>query len=124
MRLSPPPHQILLCISPFCDQRLRRTQTFPSGDGASHVHGSITCRTSFAISANAPLKNLIQGGETLQRPVGIFGSLLPAGKITAQEAATEVPLVLLAQRGLRHSTGRPILQTPPPPGGGASHVHG
>ena len=34
------------------------------------------------------------------------------------------PLILPAQMGLRHRTDRPILQTPPPSGGGASRFHG
>ena len=58
------------------------------------------------------------------RPICIFGSLSPAGKITAQEAAISVPLVLPSQRGLRHRTILPILQNPPPSGVGAYHVHG
>ena len=77
----------------------------------------------FDISIIVLLKNLIQGGERLQRP-GLFGSLFPSSQIMDQDEVTAVPLVLPAQRWLQNRTGQQILQTPPPSGGGASRIHG
>ena len=122
--LSPPPQWIRIFTSHFRARRLRQNQTLPSGGRESRVHSSTTCRASFAVRINALLTNLIQGGEIMWIPTRIFGSLSPAGKITAQEAATTVSFVLPSQRGLRHCTSRPILQNPYSSGGGASHVHG
>ena len=65
----------------------------------SRIHGSTTRRSSFAVSDNVLQANLIQGEERLRRPAGLFGSLFPAGQITAQEAAAAVPHVLPVQRG-------------------------
>ena len=59
----------------------------------------------------------------MQIQAGIFGSLFPAFQITSQDAVAETPLVLPNQRGLWHHTGIQTLQTPPPSGDGASHVH-
>ena len=72
----------------------------PSGGGSSRVHGSKMRRASFAISVNVLLTKMIQGGESLQRSAGIFGSLFLSGKIMAKEAVAAVPLVLPTQRGL------------------------
>ena len=121
--LSPPPQWIRLCISPFSARRLFQTQTFQSGGGASRIHGSTTRPASFSVSVNVLLTNLIQGGERLWRPAGFFGLLFPSGQITAQEAAAAVHLVLPAQRGLGHCTGRPIFQNQSPSGSGVSCLH-
>ena len=50
IRLSPPPQQIGLFISPFCARCLRQTQKFPSGRGVYTVHGSTMRQASFAVS--------------------------------------------------------------------------
>ena len=90
----------------------------------SRVHGLKTRRYSFAVSINVLLTYLIQRVERLKIPAGLFASLLPAVQITAQETEAAVPLVLPAQRGLRHRTGQTILKTPSPSVGRASRVHG
>ena len=94
IHLSPPPQIIGLFSSAFRERHIRRTQTFPSGGGASRVHGSKMLWASFFVSINVLLENLIQGVERLQRPAGLFGSLLPASQITAQEAVLAVPIHL------------------------------
>ena len=81
--LSPPPQRIRLFSSPFCAWNIRKTLMFPSGGGESSIHDSKTHWSSFTVRINVLLTNLIQGQERLRRPVGIFGSLLPACQIMA-----------------------------------------
>ena len=91
--LLPLPKIIRICSGPFCAWRLCRTQMLPSRGEAFRIHGSTTRQVSFAVGANVLLTNLIQGGERMQIPLWIFGSLFPAGQITYQEEATAFHLV-------------------------------
>ena len=124
MRLSPTPQRIGIYSSPFCARCICWNQTFSSGGGKSLHHGPTTWRAYFYVNVNALLRNLIQGGESLQIPTGIFGSLFPASQITAQEAAAAVPIVIPVKRGLQHCTSWLIMKNTPPSGGGANQVHG